>query len=404
MVYSCVPRMISISPVGDWSTTRSRYSFAPARDSSTGIGRASNETKAMHAEIEAVRVVQHEVALGHGVIITATPTRTWSEMSRRRLSCVVFVVCVAHGLYGSAQAQPHYPTRTVSIVVPFTPGTGADVIARLLQPRLAERLKVAVVVENKVGASGAIGTETVAKSAPDGYTLLFTATAHATVPALKRNLPYDPTKSFTPVALAATSALALVTGPQVPAAKLSDFIALARSKPGALYYSSPGNGSPQHLTMELVKLETGIDVVHVPYNGSAAAASDLVGGHVQASVAALQTVAPFVSSGRLKMLAVLSKERNAAFPDVPTMKELGHPKLVVDTWYGIYAPAGTPPEVVARLNAEVNALLQLPDIRDALAKQGLSAVVDRPERLGELVAEELERWNRVVANAHITGE
>src|SRR5260221_715258 len=274
MVYSCVPRMISISPVGDWSTTRSRYSFAPARDSSTGIGRASNETKAMHAEIEAVRVVQHEVALGHGVIITATPTRTWSEMSRRRLSCVVFVVCVAHGLYGSAQAQPHYPTRTVSIVVPFTPGTGADVIARLLQPRLAERLKVAVVVENKVGASGAIGTETVAKSAPDGYTLLFTATAHATVPALKRNLPYDPTKSFTPVALAATSALALVTGPQVPAAKLSDFIALARSKPGALYYSSPGNGSPQHLTMELVKLETGIDVVHVPYKGSAGAASD----------------------------------------------------------------------------------------------------------------------------------
>ena len=316
----------------------------------------------------------------------------------------IFLVCFLSVLVPSTHAQPSYPTRTVAIVVPFTPGTGADVIARLLQPRLAERLKVAVVVENKVGASGAIGTETVAKAPPDGYTLLFTATAHGTVPALKRTLPYDAAKSFTPVALAATSALALVVGPQVPAAKMEDFIALAKARPGTLYYSSPGNGSPQHLTMELVKLETGIDVVHVPYKGSAGAASDLVGGHVQASVAALQTMAPFVASGRLRMLAVLSNERSPAFPDVPTMRELGHPKLVVDTWYGIYAPAGTPGAVVARLNAEFNALLQLPEIREALARQGLAAVADRPERLSELVGQELERWSRVVANARITGE
>lgn len=315
--------------------------------------------------------------------------------------CLLVPLCLAAPDSG---AQASFPSRTVSIVVPYTPGTGADVIARLMQPRLAERLKVAVVVENKVGASGAIGTETVAKAPPDGYTLLFTATSHGTVPALRRNLPFDPTKSFTPVALAATSALALVVGPQVPAATVGDFIALAKSKPGSLYYSSPGNGSPQHLTMELVKLESGIDVVHVPYKGSAGAASDLVGGHVQASIAALQTVAPFVASGRLRMLAVLSSERNAAFPDVPTMKELGHPALVVDTWYGIFAPAGTPPDVVARINSECNAILRLPDIRDALAKQGLAAVADRPERLGELVAQELERWTRVVANAHITGE
>jgi len=322
-------------------------------------------------------------------------------MAFLRALCLVVPLCFAAP---DSRAQASYPSRTISIVVPYTPGTGADVIARLLQPRLAERLKVAVVVENKVGASGAIGTETVAKSPPDGYTLLFTATSHGTVPALKRNLPFDATKSFTPVALAATSALALVVGSQVPAAKMGDFIALAKSKPGALYYSSPGNGSPQHLTMELVKLETGIDVVHVPYKGSAGAASDLVGGHVQASIAALQTVAPFVAGGRLRMLAVLSGERNPAFPDVPTMKELGHPALVVDTWYGIFAPAGTPPEVIARINSECNAILQLPDIRDALARQGLAAVADRPERLGELVAQELERWSRVVANAHISGE
>jgi tripartite-type tricarboxylate transporter receptor subunit TctC len=301
-----------------------------------------------------------------------------------------------------AQAQPQsYPTKTITIVVPFTPATGADVIARLLQPKLAENLKVPVVVENKVGASGAIGTELVAKAPPDGYTVLFTATSHGTLPAMKRTLPYDPVKSFTPVALAATSAMSLVVGPQVPAATMGEFIALAKKSPGALYYSSPGAGSIQNLTMELVKLETGIDLVHVPYKGSAGASSDLVGGHVQATVAALQTMAPFVTSGRLRMIAVFSAERSPAFPDVPTMKELGHPALVVDTWYGIFAPAGTPREVVARLNKEVDALLQLPEIRDAFARQGLMPVVDRPERLGELVEQEIARWNRVVASAGI---
>jgi tripartite-type tricarboxylate transporter receptor subunit TctC len=297
-------------------------------------------------------------------------------------------------------AQAPYPSRTVTIVVPFTPATGADLIARLLQPKLAERLGQAVVIENKAGASGAIGTEMVAKSPPDGYTLLFTATSHGTLPAMKR-VPYDAVKSFTPVALAATSALSFVIGPQVPAASMAEFIALAKKSPGKMYYSSPGAGSIQHLAMELAKLETGIDLVHVPYKGSSGAATDLVGGHVQATVAALQTMAPFVGNGRLKMLAVLSSERSPAFPDVPTMKELGHPKLVVDTWYGIYAPAGTPHEAIALLNREVNALLQLPEIREAMAKQGLTAVADRPERLGELVAGEIARWTRVVAAAGI---
>jgi tripartite-type tricarboxylate transporter receptor subunit TctC len=296
-------------------------------------------------------------------------------------------------------AQAPYPSRAITIVVPFTPATGADVIARLLQPKLTENLKVPVVVDNKPGASSAIGTEFVAKSPADGYTLLFTATSHGTLPATKRSLPYDPVKSFTPVALAATGAMSLVLGAQVPAATMGEFIALAKKSPGALYYSSPGPGSIQNLAMELVKLETGIDLVHVPYKGSAGAASDLVGGHVQATVASLQTMAPYVTTGRLRMVAVLSEERSPAFPNVPTMKELGHSGLVVDTWYGIFAPAGTPRDAVARLNKEVNALLQQPELRDALAKQGLTPVADRPERLGELVAQEIARWNRVVASA-----
>jgi len=296
-------------------------------------------------------------------------------------------------------AQAPYPSRAITIVVPFTPATGADNIARLLQPKLTENLKVPVVVDNKPGASGAIGTEFVAKAPADGYTVLFTATSHGTLPAMKRSLPYDSVKSFAPIALAATSAMSLVLGPQVPATTLSEFVALAKKSPGVLNYSSPGAGSIQNLAMELVKLETGIDLVHVPYKGSAGASSDLVGGHVQATVAALQTMAPFVTTGRLRMVAVLSEERSPAFPEVPTMKELGHPGLVVDTWYGIFAPAGTPREAVARLNKEVNALLQQDEIRDALAKQGMTPVIDRPERLGELVAQEIRRWNRVVTSA-----
>ena len=296
-----------------------------------------------------------------------------------------------------------FPARAVTIVVPFTPGTGADLIARLLQPGLAEKLRQAVVIDNKVGASGAIGTEFVAKSPPDGHTLLFTATSHGTIPAIKKSVPYD-AAGFVPVALAATSAMALVVGPQVEAKTVPELVGLAKQQPGALFYASPGSGSIQHLTMELVKLETGMDLTHVPYKGSAGAAQDVVGGRVQAMIAAVQTVAPFVATNRLRMLAVLSDERSAAFPDVPTMKELGHAPLVVDTWYGILAPTGTPPQAVATLNAAVNELLKQPAMREALAKQGLEPVADRPERLGKLINEELARWKRVVASAKIPTE
>lgn len=296
-----------------------------------------------------------------------------------------------------------FPARAVTIVVPFTPGTGADIIARLLQPGLAERLKQPVVVDNRPGASGAIGSEFVARSAPDGHTLLFTATSHGTIPALKKSLPYDPA-AFVPVALAATSAMALVVGPEVDAKGVPQLVALAKRQPGALFYSSPGAGSIQHMTMELVKQETGMDLMHVPYKGSAGAAQDLIGGRVHAMIAALQTMAPFVAANRLRMLAVLSDERSPAFPDVPTMKELGHPSLVVDTWYGIVAPPGTPAPAVATLNAAVNELLRQPAMREALAKQGMEPVADRPERLGRLVNDELARWKRVAAAARIQGD
>jgi len=317
---------------------------------------------------------------------------------------ILKIALLLFALAPGAEAQTSFPSRPITIVVPYTPATGADQIARLIGPKLSDKLGTPVVVENKAGASGAIGAEAVAKSAPDGHTLLFAATAHGTLPALRHNLPYDAAKSFTPVALAATSAMALVVSPRIGVTRFADFVAMAKKQPGQLHYSSPGNGTPQHLTMELVKLETGIDVEHVPYKGSAGAMTDLVGGHVQATIAALQTAAPFVTSGRMRMLAVMSEARSPAFPDVPTMKELGHPNLVVETWYGVFAPAGTPPDAVSRLNAAINEALQAPEVREAMAKQGQAVVIDKPERLGTLLAQELERWNRVVASAKITGD
>jgi tripartite-type tricarboxylate transporter receptor subunit TctC len=319
-------------------------------------------------------------------------------MNRVLRCCGFALACLAPA--AAAQAQG-FPSRPIMLVVPFTPGTGADQIARMLAPRMAEDLKVAVVVENKPGATGIIGSEFVARAPPDGHTLLITATSHATVPALKTKLPYDPLASFAPVSLAATSELAIVVSPQLPAATMREFIELAKQRPGALYYSSPGNGGVQNLSMELLKLETGIDLVHVPYKGAAGAVSDLLGGHVQATVGALQTLAPHVQSGRLRMLAVLGEQRSAAFPDVPTLKELGLSNLVVETWYGVFAPAGTPAAVIERLNAEIAAQLQQAEVREAFARQGLNAVAEGPERLGARVKTELARWARVVSAARI---
>src|SRR5712692_6072191 len=259
----------------------------------------------------------------------------------------LLVLCFSAWALQDAAAQDVYPSRAVHVVVPYTPGTGADILARLLGPRLAERWKAAVVVDNRAGATGNIGTEFVAKSAPDGYTLLFTATSFGTNPALARSLAFDPLKSYAPVALAATSAVAVVVNPQLPARSMREFIELARSRPGKLYYSSPGNGGPQHLAMELLKLETGIDLVHVPYKGAAGALTDLIGGHVQAMVSALQTAAPHVQSGKLRMLAVMSSQRSGAFPDVPTTREEGLPQLEVETWYGLLAPAEAPKAVIS---------------------------------------------------------
>ena len=320
-------------------------------------------------------------------------------LGRSLLAAAAAIATVAH-----AQPAPTYPQRTVQVVVPYTPGTGADIVARTLGPRLAERWKVAVVTDNRVGATGIIGTDFVAKAAPDGHVLLMVATSFGTTPALNPKLPFDPVKGFAPVVQVAASELSLVVHPQLPVRTVRELVQLAKRRPGELHYSSPGNGGPQHLATELFKLEAGVNLVHVPYKGAAGAVIDLVGGHVQAMVSAVQTISPQVRAGKLRMLAVMGEKRSTRFPEVPTMKEEGLPALVVETWYGLFAPAGTPAAVVAKLNADVNALLEQADVREALARADMNVVGGSPERFGEMVKREIARWTRVVAVAKIKAD
>ena len=302
-----------------------------------------------------------------------------------------------------APAQPSYPApgRIITIVVPFSLGTGPDILARLLGQKLGERWGASIIVDNKPGASGNIGTELVAKAPGDGYTLMMTATSFALNAALNRSAPYDPLKSFAPVALVATGALAFAVSTDMQAKTLKEFVALAKARPGELNYASSGNGTPQHLTMELFKLAAGVNITHVPYKDSAAATRDLAGGHVHAMIFPVNTAAPLVRAGKARALSVFGIERSPVFPDAPTMKEEGYTSVEAHVWYALFAPAATPPETVQKMNGEMNAILGLQDVKELLARQGLVVAGGSPEKLTEMVGVELARWTRVIAEAKI---
>jgi tripartite-type tricarboxylate transporter receptor subunit TctC len=312
------------------------------------------------------------------------------------------LVC-ASVLPSVSQAQA-YPSRTINFIVPYTPGTTADVLARLLGAKLSQRWNVPVVVDNKTGASGIIGTDFVAKAQPDGYTILFAATSYGTLPAINPKLPFDPVKSFAPVSLLGTSAMTLVVSTKFPANNVRELIDQAKKQPGVINYASPGTGGSQHLAMELFKQEANINMLHVPYKGTAGALNDLIAGHVQASVVSLQSATPFVQKGSLRMVGVMSRQRVPTFPQVPTLAEAGFPDMQVETWYGVMAPAGTPPAVIAKLNAEINNLLTLPDIKEAMAKQGVDPAGGKPEKLDTLVRSELKLWTQVVTRGKIVAD
>jgi tripartite-type tricarboxylate transporter receptor subunit TctC len=297
-----------------------------------------------------------------------------------------------------------YPSRAISLVVPFTPGTTADSLARLLQPHLSQRWGVPVVVENKPGAAGLIGIDAVAKAAPDGYTFLFTSTAFGTIAAMNPKLPYDPDKSFAPVMLLGTSPLSLVVPSNFPAQTMKELIDQAQKRPGELNYASAGTGSVFHLSMELLQREAGTKMIHVPYKSTQAVINDLISGHVQASMMVFQTALPLVKSGRVRMLAVMSAQRAQALPDVPSVVEAGFPSLIVEAWTGVMAPAKTPPAVIGKFNAEVNKLLALEDVKTAAARIDVTLAGGAPGALDALVKREIRQWTQVVQQANIKPE
>jgi tripartite-type tricarboxylate transporter receptor subunit TctC len=301
-----------------------------------------------------------------------------------------------------APAQDAYPSKPIRILVPFTPATGADILARTLGPKIGDEWKVAVVVENKPGASGNIGTEAAAKSPPDGYTLLMTAGTIVANRSLFKSIPYDPIADFAPVVPLAIGQLALVTNPSVKAKTVKEFIALAKESPGAMSYGSPGNGTPHHLAMELFKATAGMNLLHVPYKGTAGATQDLLGGQISAMFLPVHVALPLVTAGKLNMLAAGGTQRSNVTPDIPSLAEAaGARDIDIDIWYGLYVPARTPAAIIGKLNQTVNALLKNPEVADALQKQGLQPTGGTPERLGQMTATDLERWARVVRDAKI---
>ena len=299
-----------------------------------------------------------------------------------------------------AQAQG-YPNRPVRLIVPFAPGGFTDVVARILGQKLSQSLGQQFVVENKAGAGSTIGSDLVAKAAPDGYTLLMVSSTHVISPWIYKSLPYDPIKSFAVVGKLVDSPYVLLVHPKVPAKNVQEFIALAKSRPDELHYASSGNGSAQHLMGGLFVAMTGAPLKHVPYKGSSGAATDLVAGVVESSFAGVPNALAQVPQGRLKALAVTTGKRAPQLPDVPTLQEAGVAGYDASVWLALLAPAGTPPEIVAKLNSEVARLMNSPDTKKALFDAGVEPSPSSPEEMTTYMAQELTRWGKVVKDAGI---
>lgn len=328
------------------------------------------------------------------------------NLNRRRRRFLQLGGALASGLVlpGAVLAQPAWPSKPITIIVPFTAGTGIDLLARTLGPELGKRLGQAIIVDNKPGASGNIGTEFVARAAPDGNTLMMTVNTFVMNPSLFKNVPYDPVSSFVPVAPTAVGALTFAVNPDFPARTLTEAIKIFKDNPGKYAYASPGKGTPQHMAMELFKLSTGVDILHVPYKGSAGAITDLLGGQVQAMILPVHSALQQAKTGKLRLLAVTQDTRVAVAPEVPTFTEQGVRNADVSLWFGLVAPAGTPSAIVTRLNTEINQILAMPAIHEALDKQGLMPTPGTPNALALLIKNDLVRWADVVKRAKISAD
>jgi tripartite-type tricarboxylate transporter receptor subunit TctC len=327
-----------------------------------------------------------------------------TSIGRRLLSAAFVSIAFASTVGAARAAADVYPNRHVRFIVPYPPGGITDVLARTIAQRISTQWGQQMVVDNRAGASGNIGSQAVARAAPDGRTLMVQVNTFVMNPSLFKQVPYDPVGNFAPIVKLTTGDLVLAVNPDVRADGPKALADLARAKPGGIDYASPGNGTPQHLAMELFRLTAGVDMNHVPYRGSAPAIQDLIGRRVAAMVLPVHTALPLAQDGQSRMLAVGSDQRAEATPDVPTMAEAGFPGFQVDLWYGLFGPAGLPADYVQRLNADLNVWLAEPGTREQLRNQGMVPAGGTPEELGELVRRDLQRWAEVIRRARITAD
>lgn len=323
-----------------------------------------------------------------------TYRRQWIALTAALCACFSFGV----------SAQGSYPNQTLKIIVPFTPGTGMDTIARVVAPRLSERLGQPVVVQNQPGASGNIGADAVAKSAPDGYTVLMGANTMLMASQMYKNVAFDPVKDFAPVSMAAYGSLMLVAHPKTGIKSVPDLVKQAKARPGSINFGSPGVGTPHHMAMELFKLESNTFMLHVPYRGSAGYTQDLLGGELNVGFLPVHIAQGYVKNGRLNALALGSTKRHAVAPDVPTFDEVGVKGVDVDLWYAFFAPSKTSATVVTRLNTEMAAILRQNEVQEILGKAGMVAAASTPNELTTIVARDYPRWGNVIRSKQISAD
>jgi tripartite-type tricarboxylate transporter receptor subunit TctC len=303
----------------------------------------------------------------------------------------------------TAAAAQDYPTKPLRLIIPFPPGGSNDVVGRMIATHLGERLGKQVVVDNRSGAGGVIGTEIAANSPPDGYTLLVISIAHSVNPWLYR-LNYDPLKSFTPVGILASGPNVLAVNPALPVNSVKELVALAKQKPGDIQYASAGVGSFQHLGGELFKLEAGVDMLHVPFKGGGPAMIDVIGGHTKLLFSSLVQTTPHIKSGKLKALATGGAKRSPVLPDVPTVKEAGVPTYEAVNWWGIVAPAGTPQPIIEKVHKELTAVQASPEVQKQFSAEGAEIVQMSPAEFGAFMEKEMKKWERVVKEGNIKPE
>lgn len=307
------------------------------------------------------------------------------------------------GAFPQAYGQ-NYPAKPVRIIAASSPGSGVDIVTRIIAQKLSEQLGQQVIVDNRAGAGGNLGAEIAAKAPPDGYTLFMASPAHAINTGLYRRLTYDLVRDFAPVTLVTMGQYVIVVHPSLPVKSVKELIALARARPGQLNYASAGNGNATHLAGELFNKLARVNLVHVPYKGSGPALTDLIGGQVQLMFSNLVAAMPHVKSGRLRALAVAGEKRTSAAPELPTVAEAGLPGYAVISWFGVFAPAATPREIVARLNQELVRAMSAPDMHERLAGEGADPATNTPEAFAAFIKAEIAKWTRVIRDANISAE